>query len=216
MKTALYSTDREKLKQIIKHAIKRSRRSDVAEDIKDEVRHDTDELKTALSELNDKMDELITIKTSHDQRVLELEQKIKEKVSDNYLEIIRVEQHLADLEEHFKSMKKKRYDPTIIEEIRNKINQLRGRVNEKKTRMMMEHITTKPIPRPRIIMPPPESLKPMIRHEMQHFRPQHNPPLQPMPSAPPMPPMPPITPHFIKREPKQNRFWDFIERIYGG
>jgi DNA repair exonuclease SbcCD ATPase subunit len=217
MKTELVSADREKMKQLIKHAIKRSRRSEIAEDIKDEVRHDTDELKTALSELNSKMDELITIRKSHDHRVLELEQKIRERVSDNYIEIIKVEQHLAELEEHFKTIKKKRYDPTIIEEIRNKINQLRGRVNEKKTRMMMEHITTaKPIPRPRIIMPPPESLKPMIRHEMQHFRPQHSSPLQPMPPAPPAPPIPPITPHFIRREPKQNRFWNFIERLYGG
>lgn len=200
------SADREKLKQFIKHVIKKSRRSELAEDIKKEIRYDTGELKTALTELNEKLDELIRIKTAHDKRVLELEQKIKQKVSDNYIEIMRIEQHLKDLEEHFETIKKKGHDRTTLKKIKGKIESLRKKAKEKKTEIAMAQFTSRQVPGTRVIMQLPKPLKPMIKHEM-HFSPKNTLP------EPPAPPASPIAPPFIKKEKSKSRFWNFIRGL---
>ncbi len=134
--------------------------------------------------LKEKMQEFIDAKTAHDTRVLELEEKIKKGVSNNYLEILKLEQHLEDMEKRYEQISREgKYDKTMLEEFQEKIIALKNKIWKKKEEFTKEMAKPR-LPIPPGPLPPPKFVFPRkkARHEVK-FK-----PVELMMPPPPKPP----------------------------
>ncbi|MBW2993401.1 hypothetical protein KY317_02410 [Candidatus Woesearchaeota archaeon] len=114
-----------------------------------------------IAETREKMQEFISKREEHEQRVLELEEKIKQGVSNNYLELLHLEQHLENMEKKYNEFSEdSRYDQTMLDQFREKIVELKSRIWRKKSQLAEK----KEMP----IIPPPRFVFPKkIKHELK-------------------------------------------------
>lgn len=151
-----------------------------------EEKKKVEKIYAGIAELKSKMQEFIDKKTAHDARVLELEEKIKQGVSDNYIELLHLEQHLEEMEKRYEQMAGEgKYEQTILDEFRQKIINLKNRIWQKKgefTRKMKPNIP-RLMPIPKFISPKKE-----VRHDFKfepveeiEFKPHEQLLLPPMP-----------------------------------
>lgn len=126
-------------------------------------------ISSMIIDLRSRLTEMLRIKTSHDKRVEELEKKIKHKVSRNFQEMVKLEQHLNAMEEKYELMKKEgRYDKTMLEEVEDKIAELRKRLFLKKAGIEPPEEKV-PVPKVKKIFFKKVKTKqePIIRHELK-------------------------------------------------
>jgi len=131
-----------------------------------------------LSELTSRFETFTKIKTEREQRMQELEEKIKKNMDKNFAELMQMEKTLAELEKKYEEIRKseKSEDQRLrliaekISELRKKLIEKRsGIVEKKKTEMSKPAppekirkkpgLTKKPIPPPKMITPPPQPVK---------------------------------------------------------
>lgn len=114
-----------------------------------------------IAETKEKMQDFIGRREEHEQRVLELEKKIKEGVSNNYLELLHLEQHLENMEKKYNEFSEDdRYDQTMLDGFREKIVELKSRLWRKKSKFAEK----KEMP---LIPPPRFVFQNKIKHEVR-------------------------------------------------
>lgn len=174
----------------------------------------------AVVELRERIKQFVVSRTERERRIAELEKRIKEKVGKNYAEILKLEKQLRAMEEKYELVRKEGvYDKSILQEIGDKIKQLRQRLIMKKAGVGAEE--AKFVPKIKIKKPPLfrkrviPGKKLFVRHEMkiEPIKEQPEEKLKPG-KLPPLPPLPRRLEALRKLEevkPKPG----FVERIKG-
>jgi len=157
----------------------------------------------AVEELKSKIRELESATSNRDKRIIELEHKIKQKVSDNFLELIKIEKQLEDMEIKYKNMKREgRHDRGVLKAFKSKIEALKQHLFVKKKKVMEEQME-KGAPLPELpeeltkmpkLKPLPESFPRLkIKHDLK---------IKPLPELPKMPEPP---------KPEEESFSEILE-----
>ena len=169
-----------------------------------------DKIAFLLGELTSRIDTYVKIKTDREQRIEELEKKIKERMDVNYKELMQMEKTLNSLEDKYEKISKKETSEDAklkvieerITELRNKLVEKREEIVEKKKMELMKvksQLPAKPIPPPKLMFPEEEKIK----HKLM------------FPEAPP-PPKPRKEPDFLPPEfPRKKGFMSWLKGLFG-
>ena len=126
----------------------------------------TEMLSSVLGSLKSKVEKVIEIKQERQKRIQELEEKIKSKVDKNFQEILRMEDQLGMIIGHYeKARLDSKHDPTMLEELKEKIELLKNRLERKKQQAFEKRKF------PSKISPEDHLKKPIIKHEFNFGKP---------------------------------------------
>ena len=161
---------------------------------KNENKKDIDNIINYIPYLKSQLNELIAAKEEREKKMLELEEKIKRRVSINHDEIMRLEKQIAEFESKFDRLAESGiYDSSILNALRNKITKLKQKLFMRKAGIsheqekFLEHAPT--IKSSPVIPKQEEKVKnPLIKHDIHFNAPSTR---QSLPGElPPLPPMP--------------------------
>ena len=157
---------------------------------------------SSVNELRTKLNQALEIKKQRDERLKELEEKIKAGVDKNFQEILKIEQHIDDLEEKYYSLSNlEKSDSVALRKIRNKIDELKQILEAKKehyakkSKIPLPIIKTKPLPKRHF------HKKPEVRHKM------HIVPIPEIPREKPMPSKKPLFKKMFKKKIEPESIW---------
>ncbi len=163
----------------------------------------TSEISSSIVELKNRLNHLIDIKTQRDKRFEEVEERIKEEVTDSYQELLLIEDRLNRMESAYKDMEQKGYDKSMLEEVKRKIRAYRKKLSSKKAKLekqmpsLKEHDIPKITEKQEKLSPEPKKKEPQIRHDVMFGVPAESTPPKDQGNLPPLPPAPKI--------PKENK-----------
>lgn len=152
-------------------------------------------------ELKSKLNEIENSRAEREKRIIELEKKVKKSVTDNFIELMSIEQQLANMEIQYKKMKHEgKYDKGIIRAFKDKIQALKEHLFVKKKNLVEEQMK-KGAPLP---VNPKEFKKKEIYRDIQkhnHIKNRiiHDVRIKPVEGAMPLPPHPENEQLFSKR-----------------
>jgi chromosome segregation ATPase len=98
-------------------------------------------INSAVTELKSKIDELESIESERNRRIFELESKIKQQVNETFVEIMRLEQDIEQMEAKYRRMKsEKKIGRKQLESFKAKIQALKGNLVSRKRRLIEEEM----------------------------------------------------------------------------
>ena len=142
-----------------------------------------EQIDKAVEELKLKLNEMQANKTDRTEKILELEKKIKEKVSDNFIELMKIENQLEQMELKYRQMKQEgKHNRKTLSNFKEKIKGLKYNLFVRKQKLMQEEMRKgAPLPqRPKI----PKFSKKQIKREIPKGMIRHELKLEPIPEAP--------------------------------
>ena len=125
----------------------------------------------AVEELKLKFIDVEKAKSSRDERILELEQKIKQKVSDNFIELMKIEDQLKQMEIKYKLLKKEgKVDKKTLRAFKGKTEALKEHLFIKKKKLIEDEMEKgAPLPELPPMPKPTKKIKrtgPVIKHDV--------------------------------------------------
>ncbi|MFC1697190.1 hypothetical protein ACFL1H_02570 [Nanoarchaeota archaeon] len=175
-------------------------RNEEYQDSKQSVR----KLQSTVNQLSTKFDAYTKAKNERDKRMMELEEKIKDKVDDNLQEVLKVEEQIRKLEKIYIKLKAEgETPPEQMEQIGKKISTLKQDAHEKRVAAIVGEkpkkkeellLDEKPTFKPERALPKlpklPELPK-FLKKEEKHKEKVKEKKKDKLPELPPLPPLPP-------------------------
>lgn len=134
------------------------------------------EVQKAVDELKMKIDELESMESDRSRKIMEFERRIKEQVSDSFVEIMKIERMIEEMEIKYRKMKGEgKHSREALSEFKYKIDSLKENVFDKKKQIVQEQMRKgAPIPllpdfsKPMLMPPKPEQRQRMPRKMVRH------------------------------------------------